>query len=379
MSNLRVLCWGHRRATEPLRAAAAAYREERPDTTFQIDVRPLSAFEHQGIEGVAREYDLVVFDHPFCGDITARGAFLPLDLHLPSLLGDGSDDRYVGASLSSYRFAGSVWGAPIDAATQHALVRGDLLEAACETVPRSWHDALALGDRLKPRALCLGLAVETPHALLTLASLMANAGRPWSTDPAEPLTIDSAAFLEAMRLVRQLLAFCPPEALSWNSIDLHEAMVERDDIAYCPCVYGYATYGEADQRKPLRFGDFAGARAPYEAGSAIGGTALGVSRFSSSTIADEAISFVRFMLEPRVQDQLIPSFHGQPALGFGLGRGSERPAFQRVLFGCEEIDGLRMDPAAAPQIYRVPARCRRSYCQRPAQRNGRSRGAGASA
>jgi multiple sugar transport system substrate-binding protein len=43
----------------------------------------------------------------------------------------------------------------------------------------------------------------------------------------------------------------------------------------------------------------------------IGGTALGVS--SLSGVADAAIAFVGFMLEPEVQDQLIPGHHGQAA------------------------------------------------------------------
>ena len=35
-------------------------------------------------------------------------------------------------------------------------------------------------------------------------------------------------------------------------------MVARDDLVFCPAVYCYATYAEADQRRPLRFHDFPG-------------------------------------------------------------------------------------------------------------------------
>ena len=309
---LRIICWSHRRAVDPLLAALEGFHTEHPGIEIKVDQRPLSDFEHQGIDGVARAYDMVIYDHPFSGDIAKGEVFLPLEKHFPDLFGEQADRNYVGASLTSYRYRGSVWGAPIDAATQHALVRQDLLDAAGEAVPKTWAQAVALGERLQKRGLKLGLSVETPHALLAVAALMANQGQPWSTAPDQAFTIDRAAFKDGLQWVRRLLAFCPPEALGWNSIDLHEAMVARDDIAYCPCVYGYATYGEADMRKPLAFADFAGLRAPYHAGSAIGGTALGVSRYSKAPQA--ALAFVAYMVGAHIQDRTIPENHGQPAL-----------------------------------------------------------------
>ncbi|MDQ0394763.1 ABC transporter substrate-binding protein [Labrys monachus] len=311
MPGLRLISWGHRRATDPLLAAKETFRAKRPDIDIAVEVRPLSDFEHQGMAGVARSYDLVIFDHPFCGDIAEGGLFLPLDEHLPALLGPNADPLYVGPSLDTYRLHGHVWGAPIDAATPHALVRRDLLQPLGEEVPRSWDEALALGERLAPRGLKLGIGIETPHALAVIASLMANAGRPWHTDVAAPFHIDRNAFLTAYGRLRALLAFCPPETLGWNSIDVHEAMVARDDVAYCPIVYGYATYGEADQRRRLGFAPFAGASAPFEAGSMIGGTAMGISSFSREKEA--GLAFVAHMLEADTQDRLIPNHHGQPA------------------------------------------------------------------
>jgi multiple sugar transport system substrate-binding protein len=315
MTTVRLVSWGHRRATDPLRAAYATFKTAHPEIEVVIDVRPLSDFEHQGMPGVAERYDLIVFDHPFCGEIAKGGLFLPLEERFPALLGPAAGPRYLGPSLETYRFAGHVWGAPIDAATQNAVFRADLLDAAGETVPTRWEDVLALGARLRARGLFLGTAIETPHALVTIGSLMANAGRPWATDPAAPFTFDRAAFAAAYDQVRELLALCPPDALGWNSIDLHEAMVARDDVAYCPAVYGYATYGEADQRRPLSFGPFAGAVAPYEAGSVIGGTAIGVS--ARCRAPEAAFAFVEHMLEETVQRDLVPAHHGQPALTSG--------------------------------------------------------------
>ena len=274
-------------------------------------MRPLSDFEHQGLSDLASVYDLIIYDHPFSGSIVESGALEPLSSHPDCRLLLSDSSRYLGPSMLSYRFGGSVFGLPIDAATQHAIYRADLMEAAGEPVPASWQQALVLGERLARQGLRLGLAGKTPHAGLAVAALMANAGKPWSTDPDAPFGIERAGFVEAYEAVRELFAFCPAEALDWNAIDLHEAMVGREDIAYSPCVYGYGTYGEPDHPQRLSFADFAGRVAPYHAGSVLGGTGLAVSRRSASRTA--ALEFVAFAASEEGQ-RLIQSEHGQPAL-----------------------------------------------------------------
>lgn len=306
---LKGLSWGHRRATGPLQPLVDRFRETHPDIDVQWTVRPLSDFEHQGLAGVAELFDLIIYDHPFSGDLLASGAFVPLDRHLPGLTA-ADDARFAGASLPSYRYGGAVWGAPIDGATQHALYRADLL--GTHVLPEKWDDVLALGNALRHDRLYLGLAGETPHAGLVVAALMSNAGKGWSTDPARPFTIDRPALREALQLTADVMALCPPEAIGWNSIDLHDQMVARDDIAYAPCVYGYATYGEADMRRRLSFAPFPGTTAPHAAGTAIGGTAVGLSRHCTDQKA--ALAFIAFLLSGEAQRDIIPAHHGQPAL-----------------------------------------------------------------
>jgi multiple sugar transport system substrate-binding protein len=311
MKKISIICWKHRRAVDPLLVAVAQFKQLHPDVEIQVDQRPLSDFEHQGIDGVSKSYDIIIFDHPFTGDIATGEYFLPLDTHLPALFGPQADPLYVGPSLATYRYKNHVWGAPIDAATQNALVRQDLMDAAGETVPTTWDEVISLGERLKKHGLKLGFGVETPHALCLIAALMANEGVAWTNQEGEPLVIDRAAFKRNLQRVRQLLQYCPPEAVHWNSIDIHTQMVERDDIAYTPCVYGYATYGESDMRKPLGFGPFPGVQAPHYAGTAIGGTAMGISRYCDNKQA--ALDFVAFFVSPPVQDVVIPENHGQGA------------------------------------------------------------------
>ena len=313
MSNisLKGLAWGHRRATGPLDPLGSAFRASGHEVDIIWTVRPLSDFEHQPLAEIARQYDLLILDHPFCGDITESGALLPLEAELPELLGPNADGLYVGPSLASYRFRGHVWAAPIDAAASHAAYRPDLLDKVDAAVPTSWDETIVLGKRLRRAGLWLATPAVSPHAYCTVASLMANLGKPLKTDPDQAFGFDPQAMATALEALDEVLSLSPPETLDWNAIAIEEAMVARDDVAFTPSVFGYATYGEADMRRPLCFANFCGIAPPYAVGSMLGGTGLAVSAASANREA--AVAFVRFSLSREAQDRIIPEHHGQPA------------------------------------------------------------------
>ena len=315
MTTLKGINWSHRRATGPIDALTAAFQASRPDIAIEWRQRPLSDFEHQGIAGACAACDLIVFDHPFCGDIVAAGALVELGTALPdagALLGADASSRYIGPSLETYRYRDGIWGVPVDGATQHAVYRADLM--GDRPVPTTWDDVLRLGSELARDGLRLGMALQGPHGLLTAASLMANGAREWCVVDSA-IEVDADALGRTLDAMAQLAALCPPEALDWNSIALHEAMVARDDVVFCPCVYGFATYGEADLRRRLSFAPFTGTHEPYDAGSTIGGTAIGVS--ASGSHIEAALQFAAFCSDPRRQSDLTVAHHGQPASVLG--------------------------------------------------------------
>ena len=63
--SVRILNWSNRRALAPIAVAIRSFKEQHPGADVAQVERPLSDFEHQGIEGVAAQYDIVIFDHPF--------------------------------------------------------------------------------------------------------------------------------------------------------------------------------------------------------------------------------------------------------------------------------------------------------------------------
>lgn len=87
-------------------------------------------------------------------------------------------------------------------------------------------------------------------------------------------------------------------------------MVEEDLFAFCPAVYCYATYAEADQRRPLRFADLPGIAAASPRGSTIGGTGLAVSAYCKTPEA--ALSYAAFAASATAQLG-FGHHHGQPA------------------------------------------------------------------
>lgn len=312
MVHLFGMTWGHRRATEPLAALDRVFRKERPDVTIKWRVRPLSGFEFDPLNRLAEENDLIIYDHPFCGLIDKTDCLLSVaDIVTQA----GGSSAFIGPSTETYRFGKGEWAVPVDAACQVAAYRPDLLARLDRPVPRTWDDVCDLGEYGGKRGMSVAIGLHGVHSLMTFFSLCANLGSPYATDEAGP---DSAnpAMREALSQMRRLVDLCRAPVLDWNSIRIQDALAESDDLIYCPAVYGFAAYGEADCRNRLAFGPFPGLnRAAPDTGSTIGGAGLGV----SARVADEpnkfeaALAYARLAASAHTQMSIFPQHHGQPA------------------------------------------------------------------
>jgi multiple sugar transport system substrate-binding protein len=298
------MTWQHRRAIDPLTGTLANFRSQHPDIDVDWSARPLSGFEFQSVEELARDYDLIILDHPFMGDAEAKGYLL----NLAGLLA-GRDGDYIGPSLDTYRRGEAIYAVPVDAACQVAVYRPDLMRRIDAAPPRSWPEVLALGAWATRQGLRLAIGLSGVHGLMTFFSLMASLGKPCAQSPAEPFC-DSAAAHQALSLMRALTAFCPPEIFAGNSIALHEAVATAENLAYCPAVYCYATYAEVGEHPPLRFADMPGAAMPSPRGSTIGGTGLAIS--ATCKAPEAALAYARFAASATTQ-LAFARHHGQPA------------------------------------------------------------------
>lgn len=300
---LKGITWDHRRAIDPLLGTLAGFEATHPHVRIGWDARSLAGFEFAPVSELAQRYDFIILDHPFAGDIAEGGYLRPLE----ALIGPEFETVFVGPSLETYRFGGHLWALPVDAATQVAVSRPDLLARLQAPPPSDWNGVVALGREARREGLKLAIGLKGVHSLMTLLTLMANLGSPLATSRDQP-PFEREVAREALDHMRELMAFCPPEALDWNSIALHDRMVERDDLVYCPAVYCYATYAESDFDRPLRFHDFPGPRG--HEGATIGGTGIGVS--ARCPEPEIALAYASYLAEARTQ-LAFARHHGQPA------------------------------------------------------------------
>jgi multiple sugar transport system substrate-binding protein len=197
----------------------------------------------------------------------------------------------VGKSYPSYAWQGRQWAFPIDAATQVQAWRPDLIEKA----PVKWREVLELARDGRVR-----LPLRPPHSLMSFFTLAANLGHACTVDGPGDL-IDAEAGKTVFETLKEIAALVDPACLAMDPIAVFEKMSgEGSDIACTPLIYGYVSYSIADFRpRRLAFCDIPAAGGCGPLGSALGGTGIAVSTFS--TAQDAAIDFAYWIASGEVQ------------------------------------------------------------------------------
>ncbi len=300
MSTIRLkgMTWSHPRGYDPM---VACSRQWLADTGIEIawEKRSLQDFEAFPVEELAKNFDLIVIDHPHVGQITKEGCLLPLDVEAREAEFQALAAGSVGQSFPSYHFQGRQWAFPLDAATQVQAWRPDLIDHAAT----SWGEVLRLA-----RAGKILLPLRPPHSLMSFYTLAANAGTPCAIE-GELITLDAG--ITAFEQLRELAALVPSQCYNMDPIAAFEAMATSGSgIACVPLIYGYVNYAMPGFRERLiRFADIPSGSAGVE-GSALGGTGIAVSAFSQN--AQAAIDFAYWVASGAVQKGLYASSNGQP-------------------------------------------------------------------
>jgi len=297
MTRLRGLAWDHRRCWGPLDASVAPYRAA--GLEIEWDRRSLYEFGEGALGPVLSAYDLVVFDHPFIGDIAQDELMVPFDAYLSAEQIRFFEQDSVGPSWRSYEKNGRQWALPIDAACHVASYRPDLLERY-GPVPRTHEEVIALGWLARKDGKWLGLPYVPTDAMCLLLTL---------GDPQE----DGEQFIatemveKAVGQLRELAALSHPNSSGWNPIRCYDHMIAHDDVVYVPFAFGYVNYAANTDRPYLRFADVPTARS---AGALLGGAGIGVSAQSKHKQA--AIDYALFLCSPVYQRGDYVKSGGQP-------------------------------------------------------------------
>ncbi len=296
-TTLKGMTWDHPRGYDPL-AACSTQWQARTGVEIAWDRRSLQDFESYPVEELARQYDLIVIDHPHVGQITDSACLRPFTADEAADSARGT----VGESFSSYTWEGRQWALPIDAASQVLAFRPDRLVDA----PRQWDVVMELA-----RAGRVALPMRAPHSLMCLYTLCAQMGVPGCIEG--PDLFDETVAANVCERLRALVNLVDPVCYTLDPIGVFEQMSTLDSSIDCaPLIYGYVSYA-CDGFRPaqIRFADMPSFGDSGPRGSALGGTGMAVSSMRGDQA--EAAAFAVWVASGDVQRGMFAQAGGQPA------------------------------------------------------------------
>lgn len=302
---LRGMTWRHDRGLAPMLATAQQFSADHPGVTIDWEARSLSEFGEAPAEHLAEQYDLVVLDHPYIGELARSRAFLPLDEFLPAKSVNELAAESTGPSHASYQMDGHQWALAIDAAAQIAGYRADLLEREGVPLPQTWQQVFEIA---RARRGFVSLPLFPLDAFLAFCSICANTGNPPFTTADIIIARDTGEYV--LDILRRLREVSVENAPSENPIAVWERMSTTDTTAYCPLAFGYSNYARDNYRPHrLTFGLIPSAgHGPI--GATLGGAGLAVS--ARCAHRDTALAYAAWVASADCQRTLYVDSGGQP-------------------------------------------------------------------
>lgn len=303
MKKLKGITWNHTRGLLPMVATAQRFSELNPGIEISWEKRSLQEFADASIDDLAKRFDLMVIDHPWTGFGAQTNTILPLSDYLSSDYIKDQETNTVGRSFGSYVFSNKLWALPIDAATPVAAARLDILEKEGLKVPETYADLLALAK--KGLVAFAGIPVDV---LMSFYMYCCSVGE--APFLSQEKVISTETGKKALQLFRELAQLIDPINFNRNPIQVYEAMVNSDEIAYCPFAYGYSNYSRIGySKKLLHFYDLVRLNDKPMI-SSLGGTGLAVSSYSKHI--PEAIRYAEFTGSSQIQQTIFADNGGQP-------------------------------------------------------------------
>ena len=304
---LRGLTWDHPRGYAPLVGGVPEYKTQRPEIEIQWDRRTLREFGEAPIEQYLDRYDLLVVDHPFVGFAAAHGALVDLAPSLSEAERHHFAEDSVGPSWESYWYGGGLWAFPLDAATQVACYRPDLLPT--QSVPRTFYGVLELGAQARKTGKCIAVPACPTDAISLFLTLSATLGYPIPEE--RELFVEDSVGANVLARLHALIAVAHPKSVEWNPIQVYDFMCRTSDAVYCPYGFGYSNYSRGIDSVRLKFTNAPSASERGCAGTMLGGTGIAVSTLSAHSL--EAIAYAKWLVSPEHQRGTYFREGGQPA------------------------------------------------------------------
>lgn len=300
--------WGHERGFGPLLALNELHQELFP-CSVNWNIRSLKDFGDHSMFNLTDNYDLVIFDHPFIGEIAKNGLMLPLNEYLGKDYLEDQKLNSIGNAYSSYVWDGNIYALPIDVAGHVSARRMDLFEKYGLSIPSNWDEVMVLAENTR---YSKGSLVAIPGFSVDLwcffVTLLANKGFNPYLDTTTFVTGDQGA--ESLEYIKKLAKLSPSDSKYWNPIQTLDAMSTQEGFLYCPALFGYSNYSRIGFRKHLiSFGELAGG-SNGSIGGILGGAGVGVSAKTKNPT--EGVKVAEILSSAKIQAGLYVQHGGQP-------------------------------------------------------------------
>lgn len=272
------------------------------------DRRSLYSFGEGDLGSFAAKYDLVIYDHPFCGDIRVNGWLHDLSQFLTDEQRKQFDGDEVGASWRSYANGGGIWGLPIDTAAQTSARRQDLLDRHGFAVPATLEEVRKLAGHGAAKGVHVGWPAVPTDLMCSLVSIAASLGLNPGHGPAAFLSVSDVEHV--VDELKALAAVVHPLSRQWNPIRCLDHMAANDDVAYVPYLFNYVNYASGNAERRITFGSPPAARAGLQPRTILGGAGIGISVHAKDPKA--AFDYAMWLCSPQYQAGDYVKFGGQP-------------------------------------------------------------------
>ena len=301
MITLKGMTWDHSRGFDPMLATSKKFQETHNNAvTIQWDKRPLQAFADRPIEDMTDDYDMIVIDYPHVGEVASKGLLQNLDLPKYSSHIEQLKKQSVGKSHESYYINNKQWALAIDAASQTACYREDLIPS----YPSNWNALLDLAKNNK-----VLWPLKPVHAISSFYSIYNNIATELIPDQKKFIVKNFG--VETLTMMKAVSKELITDCLTMDPIQTAELMTETNDFFYCPYIYGFSNYSRKNYRKYiLKYIDVINLSGKGPAGTHLGGTGIAVSNVSKNK--DLAIEYAFWIASAECQKSLFYESGGQP-------------------------------------------------------------------
>lgn len=301
MIRLKGMTWDHSRGFDPMVATSKKFQEmHNNNVTIHWDKRSLQAFENRPIEDMTDDYDMIVIDYPHVGEVASKGLLQNLDLPKYNLYMEELKKQSVGKSHESYYINHKQWALAIDAASQTACYREDLIPS----YPSNWNALLDLAKNNK-----VLWPLKPVHAISSFYSIYNNITM--QLIPEKKKFIEKHYCVETLTMMKEVSKELITDCFTIDPIQTAEIMTETNDFYYCPYIYGFSNYSRKNYRKNiLKYIDVMNLSGKGPVGTNLGGTGIAVSNMSKNK--DLAIEYAFWIAGADCQKSLFYESGGQP-------------------------------------------------------------------